>query len=255
VIAPRLRIAARLAATAALLTCCLPLHAIWTVAGRPSPWPRRFLGTTARIAGVAVRRQGAVAGHPLLLIANHVSWIDILALAGTTGSAFVAHDGLAAHPLLRLLCRLNGTVFVARHDRAGVAAQAARVARVLHDGGVLTLFPEGTTGDGRTLLPFKSALFSAVEPTSAEVRVQPVLLDYGPEAPVIAWTGGEPGPANVLRILARAEPVTVTLRFLPTLSAGEQASRKTMAAAARERIAGAMTGVPATDGAVQRVAL
>jgi 1-acyl-sn-glycerol-3-phosphate acyltransferase len=242
VIAGRLRIAARLGAVAALLLCCLLLHASWRAARRPSPWPRRFLGASARLSGVKVQRHGEIAPAPLLLIANHVSWIDILALAGATGTAFVAHDGLAAHPLLRWLCQLNGTVFVARHDRAGVRGQAARIGEALGGatGGVLTLFPEGTTGDGRNLLPFKSALLAAVESAPTTVSLQPVLLDYGAEAAAIAWAGDEPGFANVLRILAQAPPVPVTLRFLPPLTPEERVSRKAMATAAGERIADAL---------------
>ncbi|MEO6093223.1 MAG: lysophospholipid acyltransferase family protein [Novosphingobium sp.] len=243
-IAKQLRVAARLTGVAGLLVCYLPFHAACIVARRPSPWPRRFLGGSAWVAGVTVRAEGNMAAAPLLLVANHVSWIDILAL-GTTGTAFIAHDGLASHPLLRLLCGMNGTVFVARHDRARVGAQAVRIAEALAGtgarGGVLTLFPEGTTGDGRTLLPFKSALLAAVEYAPCTVSVQPVLIDYGAEAAAIAWTGAEPGLGNVLRVLARDRPLEVTLRFLPPLMPGERASRKMMARAARERIASALT--------------
>ena len=253
-IARRLRIATRLITVAALLICCLLLHALWRSVHRRSPWPRRFLGASARVAGARVRRQGEIAPAPLLLIANHVSWIDILALAEATGTRFVGHDGLAAHPVLRRLCQINGTVFVARQDRAGVGGQAARIAEALSAdsgrGGVLTLFPEGTTGDGRALLPFKSALLAALESAPPTVSVQPVLLDYGAEAAAIAWTGDEPGLANVLRILARARPLAVTLRFLPPLTPEKRVSRKAMAAAARDSIWGALADATTNENAV-----
>ena len=112
-----------------------------------------------------------------LLLANHVSWLDILALAQTAGSAFVAHDGLAAFPFLKWLCEMNDTVFIARHDRTSVALQVAAGARRDGRARALTLFPEGTTSDGTGLIAFKSSLLSALEPLPQGVEVQPVALD------------------------------------------------------------------------------
>ena len=128
---------------------------------------------------------------------------------------------------------MNDTVFVARHDRSGVARQVAQVREAIRDTGALTIFPEGTTGDGTSVLPFKSSLLSAIEPVPAGIAVQPVLLDYGPKAADIAWVGEEHGLDNFLRILARRRPVRLDLHFLPVLSGDDVASRKTIAAAAR----------------------
>ena len=209
------------------------------VAGQ-SDWPQRFLGTAARIAGVEARSTGTVAPSPLLLLANHLSWIDILVLAGTTASAFVAHDGLSQQGFLRWLCRLNRTVFIARDRRGSVAAQTGQLREALAQGEVLTLFPEGTTGNGVTLRRFKSSLLAAVVPPRPGLSVQPVLIDYGRAAREIAWTDAEHGLRNFLRILGRARRLPVTLRFLPVLTGGELQDRKTMAAAAEQAIAGAM---------------
>lgn len=237
----RWRIAIRLAGMVLLLLTCVPLYYAWHLARAPhNPWPRRFLGGIARIAGIRIAISGKQARPGAILIANHVSWIDIAALAGASGTAFVAHDGLAAVPALRWLCAMNDTVFIARHDRAGVGRQVAQVREAIRDTGALTIFPEGTTGDGTSVLAFKSSLLSAIEPVPAGIAVQPVLLDYGREAAVIAWVGEEAGVANFRRILARREPVLLTIRFLPPLAGDALAGRKAMAAAARAAILSAL---------------
>ena len=132
---------------------------------------------------------------------------------------------------------MNDTVFVARHDRASIAAQVEQVRAAIRDTGALAIFPEGTTSDGTGLLPFKSALLSALDPVPAGVAIQPVLLDYGPQSTEIAWIGEEHGLDNFLRILARAHPVRLTVRFLPPLEGAALANRKSIAAAARDAIA------------------
>jgi 1-acyl-sn-glycerol-3-phosphate acyltransferase len=205
----RARIVIRLAAMAAWLLVCVPLHYVWRHGLRwlgvaRSPWPRRFLGGLCWLAGVEVRIVGRRPAKGTFLLANHVSWIDIPALAGATGTAFVAHDGLAEVSLLRWLCAMNDTVFIARHDRASVHRQVAQVREAIRDTGALTIFPEGTTGDGLGLLPFKSSLLSAFYPPPEGIAIQPVLLDYGPEAAGIAWAGVGRAGANVLRSIAPA---------------------------------------------------
>jgi 1-acyl-sn-glycerol-3-phosphate acyltransferase len=237
----KLRVGVRLAAMAAWLLVCVPLHYLWRMGLRlpgqgHRPWPRRFLGGICWIAGVEVTVVGDPSSHGAFLLSNHVSWIDITALAGTSGTAFVAHDGLAGVPLLRWLCSLNDTVFIARHDRGTVQHQVDQVRSAVGENGTLTIFPEGTTSDGTGLLPIKSSLLSALAPPPAGIAIQPVLLDYGPEAASIAWTGDEPGLANFLRILARPRAVELTVHFLPPLAGEALTDRKTIAAAAREAI-------------------
>lgn len=230
------RLGVRLAAMLALLLCCIPLYYLWKLSGVKNPWPQRFLAGIARIAGVRLKITGhRVSGGEFLLV-NHVSWIDIPAIAAASGASFVGHDGLAAMPLLRWLCAMNGTVFIARHDRASVHRQVEQVRAAIQDTGALAVFPEGTTSDGTSLLPFKSALLSALDPLPDGVAVQPVLLDYGPEAAEIAWVGTEPGLTNFKRILARRSPVELTVRFLEPLAGEALTSRKAIAAAAREAI-------------------
>jgi 1-acyl-sn-glycerol-3-phosphate acyltransferase len=236
--AGRMRILLRLNGMLLLLIACVPLYYLRKLAGGHNPWPRRFLAGINRLAGVRLTVKGQPPRGKAFLIANHVSWIDIPAIAAATGSAFVGHDGLASTPLLKTLCAMNDTVFIARHDRTSVHAQVEQVRVALADTGALTIFPEGTTSDGTGLLAFKSSLLSALEPVPEGVSVIPVLLDFGPEAARIAWVGEEPGLANFLRILARRRPVELTVHFLPALAGDQVKDRKAMAAAAREAMLG-----------------
>lgn len=233
-------VALRIAAMLTTLIICVAAYCLTSPFTAHNPVPRWFLHALGRIAGVRVRLRGPRPARRTFFIANHVSWLDIPAIAGATGSAFVAHDGLAAIGPLRWLCELNDTVFVARHDRHGVAAQIARVREALRETGALTVFPEGTTSDGTQLLPFKSSLLSALDAGADHIPVQPVWLDYGRDAPEIAWVGSEPGLHNALRILARWRPIRLTITCLPPLSESDRANRKTMALAARNAIAAAM---------------
>ena len=232
----RLRIVVRLLAMVPWLALCICLYYPWRMFGPHNPWPRIFLGGIAWIVGVDITVTGPRPRRGAFLLANHVSWLDIPALAATTGSAFVAHSGLSANPLLHWLCRMNDTVFVARHDRRSVAAQVEQVREAIRDTGALTIFPEGTTSDGTALLPFKSSLLSALDPLPKGIIVQPVWLDYGSQVADIAWVGDQDGMDNFLQILARVRPIALTVHFLPPLTDGELANRKTIAAAAQAAI-------------------
>lgn len=227
------------ALVASLLLCLIP-HLLWRALGRPSPWPRRFLGMAARAVGARVRIDGRPTDGDMFLIANHVSWVDILALADATGTAFVAHDGIARWPVIGWLAAQNNTLFVSRERRGALGGQieALRVAMAGHQ--PIALFPEGTTGDGRRLLPFKPALLAVLLPPPRAVMIQPVHIDYGAATADIAWHGEEPAGANVRRLLARKGRLDVTLRFLAPFDPASCPDRKAIAALAQERIAASM---------------
>lgn len=190
-----------------------------------------------RMAGLTVRTEGTPRTGALFL-ANHVSWLDILALAGVARTVFVAHSGLTVHGGLKWLCEQNATVFITRDHRGSVARQVGQVREALGQRS-LVIFPEATTNDGTRLLPFRSSLLSAVEPLAAEVSIQPVALAYQ-DAAEIAWFGEEQGMANVRRILARREPVRLTIHFLEPLRGAALADRKAMAQASEAAIAHAL---------------
>ncbi|MCA1662193.1 MAG: 1-acyl-sn-glycerol-3-phosphate acyltransferase [Novosphingobium sp.] len=237
----KLRIAVRLSAMIALLLVSVPAYYMWRGLRLPNPWPRWFLGGIALLAGVETTIAGKRADGRAFFLSNHVSWLDVPALAGASGAAFVAHDGLAAFPVLKWLCEMNDTVFVARHDRASVAGQVAQVRAAIDETSALAVFAEGTTSDGTGLLPFKSSLLSALDPLPAGVAVQPVLLDYGAEAATIAWVGDEHGLDHFKRILARSAAIRLTVRFLPPLAGAALADRKAIAAAARAALLAALS--------------
>ena len=220
-----------MAACLSLFAVAGPAQVVLSALGQHDVVPPRFLGAIARICGLRVRTVGRPAVTPVLFLANHLSWLDVLALAGKTRTAFAGKDDLAGHPFLRWLCAQNDTLFLQRERRQTVAEQVALVRAALRRR-PLTIFPEGTTGNGVALLAFKSSLLAAAE--DAHVAIQPVALDYD-DATEIAW-GDEAGLANLWTILARKEPVRLTVRFLAPLAGDAASARKPMAAAARAAI-------------------
>lgn len=171
-----------------------------------------------------------------MLISNHVSWLDILVLGGATNCAFVSKDELG-HPLIHWLADQNGTVYVKRTHRKGAKDQAIAIAKALEGSRPVILFPEGTTGPGTHLLPFRSTLLEAANFAAKDVTIRPVVMDYGPAAAEIGWFI-ESGRDNVLRLLGRKGTLPVTVRVLPPLE--RAADRKQLAHDAREAIAGAL---------------
>ena len=205
------------------------------VRGR-SDWPRRFLGAAAWLCGTRVRVMGARVRPRTLLVCNHTTWLDIPVLAGATGCTFVSKAELG-HPLVQWMADQNHTLYVRRDARHAAAEQADAIRRKLRHRQPLALFPEGTTGPGTHMLPFRSTLFAAVAPSPAGVVVRPVAIDYGEAAPDLGWHE-ESGMDNVLRTLGRIRPVPVTVRLLDPLEPTDD--RKALAHAAREAIDAAL---------------
>ncbi len=244
-----IRLILRVLAMVAALLVCLPLHYLWRLLGRPSPWPRRFLGWVGRAAGMRVRVVGAPLKRDVLFLANHLSWLDILVLAGASGTAFVSKAEVAEVPVVGWLAGLNNTVFVARSERAGVRGQADALRRALASGQPVALFPEGTTEGGPEILPFRASLLASLFPPLPGVMVQPVALDYGAAAHDLAWIGDEAGLDNVRKVLARRGTAEVVLHFLAPVDPAD-GDRKALARTARDEIVEALGGprVPGPSG-------
>jgi 1-acyl-sn-glycerol-3-phosphate acyltransferase len=234
------RLVLRLAAVVGLLLLYLPLHAAWRVAGRPSPWPRRFLGGAGHIAGLRTKVSGVPAKAPVLFVANHLSWLDILAIAGVTGAAFVSKAEVSRWPLVGMLARLNRTIYVERAARGAVRDQADTLRNALVGGDKVALFPEGTTNDGTALRPFRASLLGSLYPAIPNLIVQPVALDYGEAAREVAWIEGESTAANAARILKRRGILPVRLTFLEPIDPAAAGDRKALAAESRARIVAAL---------------
>lgn len=235
-----MRFSVRVAGLILALLLTIPLHYLWRLFRASSPWPRIFLGTAGRIAGARVTRTGTPLRRDVVFISNHVSWIDILAIAGSSGSAFVAKAELRRAPVVGWLCTLNRTVFVSREDRMGVADQINRLKDAIAETWSITIFPEGTTDDGKSLLPFKSPLLRVLEPAPPGVMVQPLVLDYGDVGPEIAWLGAELGQYNALRVLSRPGSFAVRTIYLEPFHPRDFPGRKAIAAEARARIEAAL---------------
>ncbi len=218
----------------------VPLHYLYRIFRYGSPFPMWFLGTAGWICGARVERIGTPLRRDVFFISNHVSWIDILVLAGASGTAFVAKHELSQVPVIGWLCGLNRTVFVKRENRMGVAEQIDALREALADNWSVTVFPEGTTTDNRSLLPFKTSLLSMLEPPPPGVLVQPVTLDYGEAGEEIGWIGDESGLNNARRVLARKGSFPVRIRFLDPFSPAEHPGRKAIGAKARGEIEAAL---------------
>ena len=238
-----LRIVLRAGGLLGALLVTVPLHYLWRLARLSSPWPRIFLGWAARLAGARVSRVGVPLKRDVFYVSNHLNWIDILALAGQSGTAFVAKAELRDAPVVGWLSTLNRTVYVKRENRMGVAEQIDALRDALAENWSVTVFPEGTTTDGQSLLPFKTPMLRVLEPPPPGIMVQPVMLDYGTVAEEIGWIGAESGLDNAKRILSRPGSFPLKVHFLEPFRPDDFPGRKAIAAESRRRIEAALIAV------------
>jgi 1-acyl-sn-glycerol-3-phosphate acyltransferase len=121
---------------------------------------------------------------PLLILANHASWLDILVITSLTPAVFVAKKEVAGWPVFGWLAKLQRTVFIDRERRHRTGAATQEIADRLNGGDAVVLFAEGTSSDGNRILPFRSALIGAVHHVIGSsthhdrVTVQPLSLAY-----------------------------------------------------------------------------
>lgn len=176
---------------------------------------------------------------PMLLVANHISWLDIAMLLAAGHCRFVAKSEIAHWPLLGLLTRAAGTLFIARESRRDAFRVVHHMAEELRSGQVLAIFPEGTTSDGRHMLPFHANLFQAA--ISAHAPVQPVALRFvdaatGQLSLAPCYIDDDSLLGSVWRTL-KAPPLCATLTFgAPQASIGRE--RRALAGEVRAVIEG-----------------
>jgi 1-acyl-sn-glycerol-3-phosphate acyltransferase len=136
-------------------------------------WALKMLG----ILGVTLEVRGAPpAGGPLLLVANHLSWLDILVMHAARYCRFVAKSDVKQWPLVGTLATGGGTLYIEREKRRDAMRVVHHMAESLRAGEIVAIFPEGTTGDGTGVLPFHANLIQAA--VSARSPVQPVALRF-----------------------------------------------------------------------------
>ncbi len=230
----------RALAIGAGLPVYVPLHYLSRALLRRSRWPHAFLAYAGRRCGLRVRVEGEPVAGRVLYAANHVSWLDILAIGGAAPAVFIAKDDVARWPVINWLADLNDTIYVARAARRQARDQAERLRAALVGGRAVAFFPEGTTEGGREVLPFRPSLFAAIFPPIEGMSVQPVAIDYGEITAAIAWTGEESTGANAKRVMNDFRRIDVTIRFLPPIDPRAAGDRKALAELARERIVAAL---------------
>jgi 1-acyl-sn-glycerol-3-phosphate acyltransferase len=128
------------------------------------------------ILGITVRVQGAPSKGPVLMAANHISWLDILVMHAACHCRFVAKSEIRAWPLLGVLTAGGGSLFIERTSSRDAMRVVHQMADALAQGQLLAVFPEGSTGDGKTLLPFHGNLLQAA--IVANAPIQPIGLQF-----------------------------------------------------------------------------
>lgn len=158
-----------------------------------------------------------------LLVCNHLSYLDILVIGATTPARFVAKSEVAKWPLFGLFARLAGTVFVNRERRIEAGRSGAELKNALKEGGVVVLFPEGTSTSGEEVLPFKSALLEPV--AGAEHRVSAGCIRYsmasGSVAEEVCYWGEMTLFPHLLNLLGK-EQIRARLCFSEVRPAGTE---------------------------------
>ncbi len=218
----------------------LPLQGLSLLLKLPS---RRHIPTlyhrlVLRLIGVRCTVIGAPASQrPLLLLANHCSWLDISVVGSLMPLSFVAKSEVAGWPLIGLLAKFQRTVFVDRARRHATGAVNREIAERLADGDPVVLFAEGTSSDGNRILPFRSALVGAARDAMAEagtVMVQPVAVSYVRiqgvpmgriHRPIAAWYGDMDLAPHLMAVL-RQGAVDVEVRFGAPMALADDHDRK-----------------------------
>ncbi len=150
----------------------------------------------ARAFRIKVSIKGKISHkEPVMFVSNHMSYVDIMVLGASLPGSFVSKAEVKKWPLMGWIASLSGCVFVSR-KRSGTTNQIGDLEKAIDSGKNLILFPEGTTSDGKGVLPFKSSLFKIAE--ARDITIQPVTITYthinglpiqANERVKIAWVG------------------------------------------------------------------
>lgn len=237
----RFRIAARAVAALvviAVAAVALPVFPLLTSAARG-----RVLRLVARalLAAIGVRHslRGRLPRQGALIVANHVSWLDVLVLLAYAPVRLLAKREVRSWPVVGALAAVAGTVFIDRGRPRTLPGVVAGLTATLRAGGVIAVFPEGTTWCGRTGGRFRPAMFQAA--VDARVPVAPVTLRFqladDSRTTLAAFVGDDTLLASLRRVLA-ARGLRVTARAHPALYPGPGATRTSLARAAQAVVQG-----------------
>jgi 1-acyl-sn-glycerol-3-phosphate acyltransferase len=223
----------------------------------------RYSRTVCALLNVRINIVGAPPSHhSVLILSNHVSWLDILVITATVPVIFVAKSEVRSWPLIGWVARARGTVFVERDRRRQTAEAASDVAQYLAEGQSIVLFAEGTSSDGNRVLPFRPALVGALREALAQVEagkriaVQPLSVGYTgllglpmgrQHRPVVAWYGDRDLFPHLIEFLRRGA-VDVTLTWGEPVEHDGGSDRKavvrSLEEAVRRMTAAALRGRP-----------
>jgi lyso-ornithine lipid O-acyltransferase len=186
-------------------------------------------------------------GRPVLFIANHVSWVDIVVIGSIVPVAFVAKREVASWPLIGITAKMQRTVFVDRTRPRQAAEAVGEIAGRLKGGTAVVLFAEGTSSDGNRVLPFRSALVGAVkEAAAAGIPVQPMSIGYTGQhgiamgrqlRPLVAWYGDLDFMPHIRNFIARGA-VDAVISYAAPRDPGGEADRKTLTKALEHTVRG-----------------
>ncbi|MEU1402789.1 lysophospholipid acyltransferase family protein [Streptomyces sp. NPDC005728] len=202
----------------------------------PAEWVRRWSRTIVRAIGVQVRFTGTAApAGGLLLVANHVSWLDIPLLAAVRPARMLAKTEIRQWPVAGALVARGGALFIERDRLRALPDTVARIAHAMTEGAAVVAFPEGSTWCGRAHGRFHRAVFQAA--LDAGVPVQPVRLRYlqdggGAASTAAAFVGEDTLLASLWRV-ARARNLVAEVDLRPVIPPGAHPDRRALARAAQ----------------------
>ncbi|CAL9357337.1 lysophospholipid acyltransferase family protein [Streptomyces sp. enrichment culture] len=233
-VVPRtVRAVARLTAVVLLLLAGIALLPL----GRriPADQVRRWCRWIVRAAGVRVRITGAaVPAGGLLLVANHISWLDVPLLAAVRPARMLAKTEIRSWPVAGPLAARGGVLFIDRDRLRALPDTVARIAGALREGAAVGAFPEGSTWCGRAQGHFRRAVFQAA--LDAAVPVQPVRIRYrtvrGDPVTAVAFVGDDTLLASLWRV-ASARGVIAEVEVRAPIPPGDFTDRRALAAAAQ----------------------
>lgn len=210
---------------------------------------RRWAKAAASLLKIKVTSSGAAPRAPFFLVSNHLGYVDVIVLASRLDCAFIAKREVASWPLIGMLCRSVGTIFIDRANRRSILQVNAEVERACRDGRGVVLFAEGTSTRGAGVLPFKPSL---LEPAArAGFAVSYAAISYrtreaqSPAHLAVCWWGDMTFAGHLYGLLRLSE-IRATLAFGP--SAIRDADRKRLASRLREGVSREFIPVVTTEG-------
>lgn len=174
-----------------------------------SLWSRialRTLGVQCQVVGEPNSFDG-----PRLIVANHVSYLDVLAISARFPTMFVTSIETRGEGLSGILSRCAGVLFVERRSRSGIPRELARLCATLREGCTLTLFPEATSTEGEAILPFKSTFFQAAVVT--ETPVLPLCIRYRQGREAASYYGSMTLVSHLWKLLRSQEKERIELEL------------------------------------------